>query len=98
MPPRRPAGLCLPEVAPPLEDPPGRGELSLVGIIVFKFTASQELEQWEPETDDEEGTEQAFEVVLIVTFKATSGLSGNGEQPDKGCCHFCHCSWTKGES
>ena len=71
--PRCPAGRSLPEVAPPLEDPPARGEFSLVAVPAFELTACQEPEQWGPEMfDDEEGVEQADEVILILNLEATS--------------------------
>ena len=58
-------------MAPPLEDPPARGEFSLLGVPAFKLTACcQEPEQWEPDMCDEEGIEHANEVILIVTLKA----------------------------
>ena len=60
-------------MAPSLEDPPARGEVSLVGVPTFKLTACQEPEQWEPEMYDEEGIEQ--EVVLISNLDATSYLN-----------------------
>ena len=74
MSPWRLAGSRLPEVAPPLEDPPARGEFSLDGIPGFKLTAFQEPEQWGPEMYDEEGVEQANEVILILYLKKTPEL------------------------
>ena len=62
-------------MAPPLEDPTARGEFSLVGVQAFKLTACQEPEQWEPETYDVEGIEQANKVIIIVTLKASSDLT-----------------------
>ena len=60
------------EVAPPLEDPPARGEFSLVAVPAFKLTACQEPEQWGPDMFDEEAVEQADEVILILNRKTTS--------------------------
>ena len=62
-------------MAPPLENPPARGEFSLVGVPTFKLTACQEPGQWEPEMYDEEGIEQADEVIFIVSLKAGFDLS-----------------------
>ena len=42
---------------------------SLDGIPGFKLTAFQEPEQWGPEMYDEEGVEQANEVILILYLK-----------------------------
>ena len=62
-------------MAPPLEDPLGRGESSLVGVPPFKLTACQEPDQWETETDDEDETEQSVEVLIIsITLEASSEL------------------------
>ena len=62
---------------------------------MFKLIACQEPEQLEPETDDEEETEQE---VVFVTLKATSviKISAIGGKPDKGC--YCWRCWTKGET
>ena len=70
--PRRPAGGSLPEVAPPLEDPPARGKFSLVGVPAFKLTACQEPEQWVSETHDEERIKKADEVILIIILDESS--------------------------
>ena len=62
-------------MASPLEDPSARGEFSLDGVLAFKLTACQEPEQWEPEMYNEEGIEQADEVILIVSLKASFDLN-----------------------
>ena len=62
-------------MAPSLEDPPARGEVSLVGVPTFKLTACQEPEQWEPEMYDKEGIEQANEVIILIAQEAGYDLN-----------------------
>ena len=52
-------------MVPPLEDPPPRGELSLVSIQAFLTFTSQEPDKWEPETDDEAETEQVDKKIIL---------------------------------